>query len=102
MQILASKGMSLLAPVCAKLKSYSKSKNWNSLPDLLKDKFSADLRQTEEWVAWSDQVIKLVKKCAKDGSRLPEAGFDTFDIGRLAKNMKKDLSDYEAFEKMVK
>ena len=102
MQILASKGMSLLAPVCAKLKSYSKSKNWNSLPDLLKDKFSADLRQAEEWVAWSDQVIKLVKKCAKDGSRLPEAGFDTFDIGRLAKNMKKDLSDYEAFEKMVK
>lgn len=102
MQIVASKGLSLLTPGSAKLKSYSKSKNWNSLPDFLKEKFSADLRQAEEWVAMSDQVIKLVKKCAKDGSRLPEAGFDSADITQLAKSMKKDLSDYEAFEKMVK
>jgi hypothetical protein len=50
----------------------------------------------------ADNVLKLMKKCAKDGSRLPEMSFNMKDLSDVCRAVKKGKTDFDAFEKLCK
>ena len=102
MQILASRAMSTLSQGAATLKSISTGKSWAKLPNFMQDKFKADLNLATEYLAEAESVIKNVKRCSKDNTRLPELTFDATGLGILGKSLRKNVADYDAFEKLLK
>lgn len=101
-QILASKAISVLSVPVETMKKVVKGANWSKIPVILQDKFKADLEQGEKYISESDAVIKLVKKCSKSQTKLPTICFDHTGLGILAKNLRKNSSDYGALEKLLK
>jgi hypothetical protein len=102
MKILASRTMATLSQRAATLKKIGVDKSCGKLPTFMQDKFKADLSQATEYLAEADSVIKNVKKCSKDNTRLPELTFDATGLGILGKSLKKNTVDYDAFEKLLK
>jgi len=101
-QILASKAISVLSVPVETMKKVVKGANWSKIPVILQDKFKADLEQGEKYISESDAVIKQVKKCSKSQTKLPTICFDHTGLGILAKNLRKNSSDYGALEKLLK
>jgi len=102
MQILASKTVSALSSSCDALKKVVLHKNWRDAPTFMAEKVAADLQTAVSYLKEADDVLKNLKKCSKDQTRLPTLGFDMKDMGDLAKSMKKDKSDWDAFEKLCR
>ena len=103
MQILASKTMSTLSAVVDVLKSVvTKNKNFRSAPVFMVDKINHDFEKAAAFLKESEDIIKMTKKCAKDGTRLPSLTFDAADLGMVSRAVKKDISDFEAFEKLCR
>jgi len=102
MQILASKTVTALSSSCDALKKVTLNKNWRDCPAFMAEKVAADLQTAVSYLKEAEDVLKNLKKCSKDQTRLPTLGFDMKDMGDLAKSMKKDKSDWDAFEKLCR
>lgn len=102
MQILASKTVTALSSSCDALKKVTLNKHWRDAPTFMAEKVAADLQTAVSYLKEADDVLKNLKKCSKDQTRLPTLGFDMKDMVDLAKSMKKDKSDWDAFEKLCR
>jgi hypothetical protein len=103
MQILASKTMSALSTGVDALKSIvTKNKNFRSAPAFMVEKVNHDFEQAAGFLKESEDILKMTKKCAKDGTRLPSLTFDAAELGMVSKAIKKAISDFEAFEKLCR
>jgi hypothetical protein len=103
MQILASKTMSALSAGVDALKSVvTKNKNFRDAPAFMVEKINHDFEKAAAFLKESEEILKMTKKCAKDGTRLPLLTFDIADLGVVSRATKKDISDFEAFEKLCR
>ena len=102
MQILASKTVTALSTGCESLKKAAQSRNFRSAPTFLAEKIERDVATAVGYLKEADNVIKLMKKCAKDGSRLPEMSFSVKDLSEVCRAVKKGKTDFEAFEKLCR
>lgn len=102
MQILASKAVTALTGHRDQLVMVKKNKTYAEAPPFVKEKVEDALKEGEKYLSMADQVLKSMKKCAKDGSKLPELDFDLSDLNQCVKNMKQAISDAKDFEKLYK
>ena len=102
MQILASKSLTALSNGLADLKKVTQVKNFRNAPTFMAEKVSNDVESAAGYLKEADSVLKLMKKCAKDGTRLPTLSYDAKELGDLSKAVKKDKSDFDAFEKLCR
>ncbi len=102
MQILASKTVTALSDCCDALKKATQGKNFRNAPTFMAEKIGNDVDTAVGYLKEADNVLKLMKKCAKDGTRLPEMSFDVRDLADVSKALKKDKSDFDAFEKLCR
>ena len=102
MHILASKTVTALPTGCESLKKAAQSRNYRSAPTFLAEKIERDVDTAVGYLKEADNVLKLMKKCAKDGSRLPEMSFNMKDLSDVCRAVKKGKTDFDAFEKLCK
>ena len=102
MHILASKTLTALSNGADVLKKVTHNKNFSSAPTFMAEKVNNDLETAASYLKESDNVLKVMKKCAKDGTRLPTLSYDAKELGDLSKAVRKDISDFEAFEKLCR
>ena len=102
LHILASKTVTALSPGCESLKKAAQSRNFRSAPTFLTEKIEGDVATAVGYLKEADNVLKLMKKCAKDGSRLPEMSFSLKDLSEVCRAAKKDKTDFDAFEKLCR
>ena len=102
MHILASKTVTALSTGCESLKKVAQSRNFRSAPTFLAEKIKGDVDTSVGYLKEADNVLKLMKKCAKDGSRLPEISFTVKDLSDMCRAFKKGKTDFEAFEKLCR
>ena len=102
MQILASKTVTALSNGCDALKKVAQSKNFRNAPTFMAEKVTNNVETAAGYLKEADNVLKLMKKCAKDGTRLPTLSYDVRDLGNVCKAVKKDKSDFDAFEKLCR
>lgn len=102
MQILASKTVTALSNGCDALKKVTQGKNFRNAPTFMAEKIGNDFDTAAGYLKEADNVLKLIKKCAKDGTRLPTMSYDVRDLANVCKAVKKDRSDFEAFEKLCR
>ena len=99
MQILASKTVTALSCGYDALKKVTQCKNYRSAPPFMSEKIGNDVDTAAGYLKEADNVLKSIKKCAKDGTRCPEMSYDVRDMTTICKAVKKDKADFEAFEK---
>lgn len=103
MQILASRTMSALSTGVDALKSVvTKNKNFRSAPAFMGEKINHDFEKAAAFLKESEDILKMTKKCAKEGTRLPSLTFEAADLGMVSRAVKKDISDFESFEKLCR
>ena len=102
MHILASKTVTALSTGCESLKKAAQSRNFRSAPTFLAEKIERDVDTAVGYLKEADNVLKAMKKCAKDGSRLPEMSFEVKDLSDVCKAVKKGKTDFDAFEKLCR
>ena len=102
MHILASKTVTALSSSCDALKKVTQNKHWRDAPAFMAEKVGDDLQTAVSYLKEAEIVLKNLKKCSKDQTRLPTLSFDMKDMGDLAKSMRKDKSDWDAFEKLCR
>ena len=102
MQILASKTVTALSSGYDALKKVTQAKNYCNAPSFMAEKIGNDVGTAAGYLKEADNVLKSIKKCAKDGSRCPEMSFDVRDLTTICKAVKKGKSDFEAFEKLCR
>jgi hypothetical protein len=102
MHILASKTVTALPTGCESLKKAAQSRNYRSAPTFLAEKIERDVDTAVGYLKEADNVLKLMKKCAKDGTRLPEMSFNMKDLSDVCRAVKKGKTDFDAFEKLCR
>ena len=102
MQISALKTLTALSTGAEALKNTIKNRNYEKAPQFMKEKMAGDCDTAWGFLKESEAIIKMTKKCAKDGTRLPELSFEAGDLSTLARSIRKDISDFRAFEKLCR
>lgn len=99
-QILASKTVTGLTGHRDILEKIKKGKSWTAAPDFVSEKVESAVNTAKEYISAADQVLAKLKKCSKDGSKLPDLDFSLTDLNQCVKNMKQAASDFKDFEKL--
>ena len=66
----------------------------------LQERLQKALDDCADYLAQSDAVVKQLKKCSKNNSRLPEITFSLNDLNSCVKNMKGLEADFKNMAKM--
>ena len=77
-----------------------KSKSYTHAPPFVKERLDNALEEAAGYINSADKVIKNLKKCSKEGSKLPDLEFSVADLNRCAKDMKQATSDIMNIERL--
>ena len=98
--ILASKALTALTAPRDTLVTMKKSKSYAHAPPFVKERLDNALEEAVGYIDLADKVIKNLKQCSKEGSKLPDFEFSVADLNRCAKDMKQATSDIMNFERL--
>ncbi len=97
---LASKAVTALTAHRDFLAALQKSATYTSPPVFLQERLQKALDDCTDYLAQSDEVVKQLKKCSKNNSRLPEITFSLNDLNSCVKNMKGLEADLNNMAKL--
>jgi hypothetical protein len=64
------------------------------------EKVESAVNTAKDYISAADQVLAKLKKCSKDGSKLPDLDFSLTDLNLCVKNMKQATADFKDCEKL--